>query len=187
MRRRSDRLGQQELSGLTDFTSANLADKKLESCFPDQVARAELLSRPNQPVETELRHRDGSLTPVELILRPIVFAGRPHQVVAVRDLKARKDAEQHIYFLAHHDALTSLPNRSHFNARVDQEIAALTPGKRLAVLCLDLDRFKEVNDLFGHAAGDKVLQTGRVARLRGAWRAADAGPPRRRRVRRSDA
>jgi diguanylate cyclase len=145
-------------SSLTGLTTADLAGKKLESCFPDQVARTELLSRPNETVETELRHRDGSLTPVELILRPIVFAGRPHHVVAVRDLKARKDAEQHIYFLAHHDALTSLPNRSHFNARVDQEIAALPPGKRLAVLCLDLDRFKEVNDLFGHAAGDKVLQ-----------------------------
>ena len=145
-------------SDLTGFMTSALAGRKLDNCFPDQVARTELLSRPNEPVETELRHRDGSLTPVELILRPIVFAGRPHQVVAVRDLKARKDAEQHIYFLAHHDALTSLPNRSHFNVRVDQEIAALTPGKRLAVLCLDLDRFKEVNDLFGHAAGDKVLQ-----------------------------
>jgi diguanylate cyclase len=55
--------------------------------------------------------------------------------------------------------LTSLPNRNHFNARIDQEISALNPGKSLAVLCLDLDRFKEVNDLFGHAAGDKVLQT----------------------------
>jgi diguanylate cyclase len=143
---------------LTGLSTGYLAGKKLESCFPDQVARTELLSRPNEPVETELRHRDGSLTPVELILQPIVFSGRPHHVVAVRDLKARKDAEQHIYFLAHHDALTSLPNRSHFNTRVDQEVAALTPGNRLAVLCLDLDRFKEVNDLFGHAAGDKVLQ-----------------------------
>ena len=99
------------------------------------------------------------MTPVELILRPIVFAGRPHHVVAVRDLQARKEAEQHIHYLAHHDALTSLPNRSHFNGRIDQEIAALTSGESLAVLCLDLDRFKEVNDLFGHAAGDTVLQT----------------------------
>ncbi len=144
---------------LTGLSSANLVGARLESCFPDQVARTELLSRSNQTVETELRHLDGSTTPVELILRPIVFAGRPHQVVAVRDLQARKNAEQHIYFLAHHDALTSLPNRSHFNARIDQEIAALTPGRSLAVLCLDLDRFKEINDLFGHSAGDQALQT----------------------------
>jgi diguanylate cyclase (GGDEF)-like protein/PAS domain S-box-containing protein len=143
---------------LTGLSTANLVGAGLERCFPDQVARTKLLSGSNQTVETDLLHLDGSMTPVELILRQIVFAGRPHHVVAVRDLQARKDAEQHIYFLAHHDALTSLPNRSHFNARIDQEIAALTPGKSLAVLCLDLDRFKEVNDLFGHTAGDKVLQ-----------------------------
>ena len=106
-----------------------------------------------------MRHRDGSMTPVELLLRPIVFSGRPHHVVAVRDLQARKEAEQHIHYLAHHDALTSVPNRSYFNARIDQEIAGLSGGESLAVLCLDLDRFKEVNDLFGHAAGDTVLQT----------------------------
>jgi diguanylate cyclase (GGDEF)-like protein len=92
-------------------------------------------------------------------MRPIIFAERPHHVIAVRDLKARKDAEQHIHFLAHHDALTGLPNRSFFNARVDQEMAAIAPGKSLGVLCLDLDRFKEINDLFGHAAGDRTLQT----------------------------
>jgi diguanylate cyclase len=143
---------------LTGLSTADLAGRTLESCFPDELALATLLSQPNRAVETDLRQLDGSLTPVELILRPIVFAGRPHQVVAVRDLKARKDAEEHIYFLAHHDALTALPNRSHFNTRIDQEIAAMTRGDRLAVLCLDLDRFKEVNDLFGHAAGDKVLQ-----------------------------
>jgi diguanylate cyclase (GGDEF)-like protein/PAS domain S-box-containing protein len=144
---------------LAGLSTANLVGAGLERCFPDQVARAELLSGSNQTVETDLRHLDGSMTPVELILRPIVFAGRPHQVIAVRDLQARKQAEEHIYFLAHHDALTSISNRSHFNARVDQEIAALAPDKSLAVLCLDLDRFKEINDLFGHSAGDKVLQT----------------------------
>jgi diguanylate cyclase (GGDEF)-like protein len=146
-------------AALTGLSGCTLPGARLESFFPDQVARTKLLSGLNQTVETDLRHLDSTITPVELILRPIVFAGRPHHVIAVRDLQARKDAEQHIYFLAHHDALTSLPNRSHFNARVDQEIAALTPGNRFAVLCLDLDRFKQVNDLFGHSAGDKLLQT----------------------------
>jgi diguanylate cyclase (GGDEF)-like protein/PAS domain S-box-containing protein len=145
-------------ANLAGLSTANVVGTRLAQCFPDPAARTELLSGSHQTVETSLRHRDGSTTPVELILRSIVYAGRPHQVIAVRDLKARKDAEQHIYFLAHHDALTSLPNRSHFNARIDQEIAALTAGKSLAVLCLDLDKFKEVNDLFGHTTGDKVLQ-----------------------------
>ena len=145
-------------AALTGLSMSNLVGARLESCFPDKIARTKLLSGSNLPVETSLRHLDGSMTAVELILRPIVFAGRPHHVIAVRDLQARKEAEQHIHYLAHHDALTSLPNRSHFNAQIDQEIAALGKGESLAVLCLDLDRFKEVNDLFGHAAGDAVLQ-----------------------------
>jgi diguanylate cyclase (GGDEF)-like protein/PAS domain S-box-containing protein len=143
---------------LTGQPAAELIGVKLENCFPDAAARSKLLSGSTEMIETDLRRLDGSMTPVELILRPIIFAGRAHHVVAVRDLKARKDAERHIYFLAHHDALTSLPNRSHFNTRVDQEIAALAPGKSLAVLCLDLDKFKQVNDLFGHSAGDRALQ-----------------------------
>lgn len=144
---------------LAGSSAAKFVGARLENCFPDDIARKRLLTQPNQPVEVSLRRHDGSVIPVELILRPIDFAGRPHQVIAVRDLRARKEAEQHIRYLAHHDALTSLPNRSHFNERIDQEITALADGMKLAVLCLDLDRFKEVNDLFGHAAGDKVLQT----------------------------
>ena len=106
-----------------------------------------------------LTRLDGLETPVEVVQRPVDFGGKPHCAVAVRDLRARKEAEKNIRFLAHHDALTGLPNRNSFNKKLDQEIeAALTAGRRLAVLCLDLDRFKEVNDLFGHAAGDQALQ-----------------------------
>jgi diguanylate cyclase (GGDEF)-like protein/PAS domain S-box-containing protein len=127
--------------------------------FPDAETRRRLFAQPNQSVEGELLHADGSKTPTELILRPIDYGGQPHHVVAVRDLQARKRAEQHIRFLAHHDSLTGVPNRDTFNKALDHEIdAALRTGKRLAVVCLDLDRFKEVNDLFGHAAGDAALQ-----------------------------
>jgi diguanylate cyclase len=132
---------------------------KLEQCFPDEGTRLRLLERPNQPIEGDLLHADGSRTPVELILRTVDYGGKPHHAIAVRDLRARKQAEQHIRFLAHHDSLTGIPNRSTFNKKLDQEIeSALETGRRLAVLCLDLDRFKEVNDLFGHAAGDAALQ-----------------------------
>ncbi len=146
-----------ELSG---HLQGQLAHAELTSCFPDDNLRTKLLSSSDQLIETELRHRNGSLLPVEVLLRSMDYAGYPHHVIAVRDLRARKEAEQHIRYLAHHDVLTSLPNRSHFNTRLDQEISlAQNRGEKLAVLCLDLDRFKEVNDLFGHAAGDKVLQT----------------------------
>jgi diguanylate cyclase (GGDEF)-like protein/PAS domain S-box-containing protein len=138
----------------------SLVGAKLEQFLPEEGTRLRLFERPNQAIEGDLLHADGSTTPVELILHPVDFAGKPHRAIAVRDLRARKQAEQQIRFLAHHDALTGLPNRSSFNKKLDQEIAAAIPtGQRLAVLCLDLDRFKEVNDLFGHAAGDKMLQS----------------------------
>jgi diguanylate cyclase len=132
----------------------------LSQYLPDDDVRAQLFACANTSIEGDMRKVDGSRNPVELILRPVDFAGEPHHAIAVRDVQARKNAEQHIRFLAHHDALTGIPNRSSFDVRLDQEIAsAIVNGRKLAVLCLDLDRFKEVNDLFGHATGDKVLQS----------------------------
>jgi diguanylate cyclase (GGDEF)-like protein len=144
---------------MAGLPSEALVGTSLIASFPDELALARIVGAPNRPIETSLRHRDGTLLPVELILKSLDFAGRPHQVIAVRDLRARREAERHIRYLAHHDALTQLPNRIQFNARIDQEIkAALAKGERLAVLYLDLDGFKEINNLFGHAAGDGVLQ-----------------------------
>jgi diguanylate cyclase (GGDEF)-like protein len=146
-------------AALAAVEESRVIGARLHKFFPDEVLR-KLLASPNQSMETELHRVDGSRIPVELILRLIDFAGKPHQALAVRDLRARKRAEQHIHFLAHHDALTGLPNRGSFNKKLDQEIeATLGNGQQVAVLCLDLDRFKEVNDLFGHAAGDMALQT----------------------------
>ena len=138
----------------------SVVGETLEKVISAQAIRSKLIERPNQPIEAELCRADGSVTPVELIQRPVDFAGRLHRAIAVRDLQARKEAEQHIRFLAHHDALTGIPNRGSFNKKLDQEIqVALATKRRLAVLCLDLDRFKQVNDLSGHAAGDGVLQS----------------------------
>jgi diguanylate cyclase (GGDEF)-like protein/PAS domain S-box-containing protein len=115
---------------------------------------------PDHAIEAELRGADGGLVPVEVIVQSIDYADAPHHAIAIRDLRARRRAEGQIHFLAHHDPLTGLANRASFNARFARDIgAARTAGRKLAVLCLDLDRFKEVNDLFGHAAGDAVLRT----------------------------
>ena len=132
----------------------------IEQYFGDEDALSRLRERPNVPVEGALSRLDGVRTPVELIQRSVDFAGKSHYAIAVRDLSARKEAENHIHFLAHHDALTGLPNRVTFNAKLDREIKlASESGQRLAILCIDLDRFKEVNDLFGHSAGDRALQS----------------------------
>ncbi|MDC9823244.1 EAL domain-containing protein [Devosia sp. ZB163] len=142
---------------LIEAPEADVQGRPLADFLGTAVCNA-LDERPNAPIETDLRAAFG-VVPAEVILRHVDFAGAPHQAIAVRDLSARKQAEQHIRFLAHHDALTGLPNRVSFARKLADEIAhARRHEQTFAVMCLDLDRFKEVNDLFGHAAGDTLLQ-----------------------------
>lgn len=76
------------------------------------------------------------------------------------DITSSKDAEARIAHMALNDALTGLPNRTSFNERVDHELArAAVKGGKVALVAIDLDRFKEINDLRGHGAGDEVLRT----------------------------
>ncbi|BAQ47643.1 MULTISPECIES: bifunctional diguanylate cyclase/phosphodiesterase [Methylobacterium] len=145
---------------LVGLPQAALAGTALSAYLPGDAAWLAVAGQPERPVEAEIRQADGTLVPVEVIMQPVEHAGRPHYAVAVRDLRARRQAESQIQFLAHHDALTGLANRASFGKRLDQEMrAADACGRKLAVLCLDLDRFKEVNDLFGHATGDAMLES----------------------------
>jgi diguanylate cyclase (GGDEF)-like protein len=89
--------------------------------------------------------------------------------VAVRQ---RGRAEDRIRFVAHHDALTKLPNRVLFHDRLADRLAHLRADEHLALLCLDLDKFKEVNDALGHPIGDALLQ---AVAIRLSDRARDSG------------
>ncbi len=89
------------------------------------------------------------------------------------DITERRHNERRIHFLAHHDALTRLPNRALFMDRLEQAIRqAARDSRKVAVSMLDLDGFKHVNDRFGHAAGDRLLVEV-AARLHGCVRAGD--------------
>src|SRR5207253_8643286 len=90
--------------------------------------------------------------------------GKPQYLLGViEDVTERRRSEERIAHLAHHDPLTDLPNRAAF---VEHLAATLIQAEKasdhFAVLCIDLDRFKEVNDVFGHSVGDALL--GEVAR-----------------------
>jgi diguanylate cyclase (GGDEF)-like protein/PAS domain S-box-containing protein len=81
-------------------------------------------------------------------------------VLMLNDITERKRAEETIQYMAYHDTLTGLPNRQLFNERLVRDLARCKrTGTGLAVFVLDLDRFKEVNDTYGHHAGDVVLKT----------------------------
>ncbi len=108
--------------------------------------------------EVELLDAAGSPIPTEFHARRIDYSGRAATAVAVRDLTARRQAEAKLVHLARHDPLTKLANRLLLSERLTQAVATASRVQGgLAVLCLDLDRFKAVNDQFGHAAGDDLL------------------------------
>ena len=88
------------------------------------------------------------------------------------DITEQRQQEARIRHLARHDALTELPNRSHFLEAMAECEADIARGRRAAVLCIDLDHFKDINDSFGHSLGDKVLQQA-AARLTGSIREND--------------
>ncbi|AMO37981.1 hypothetical protein AC731_014180 [Thauera humireducens] len=103
----------------------------------------------------------------------INWNGRPATLNIVNDITARKAAEDSIRHLAHHDPLTGLPNRVLLQDRLERALAsAQRNGTSLAMLFIDLDGFKPVNDRYGHDTGDALLQA--VAkRLRGTLRHSD--------------
>jgi diguanylate cyclase (GGDEF)-like protein/PAS domain S-box-containing protein len=95
---------------------------------------------------------------LEVAVHTIEYRGRSCQVLALRDLTEKRIAEERVAHMARHDALTDLPNRTLFAERLDKAIQAAAKAQQsIAVLALDLDRFKSVNDVFGHAEGDRVL------------------------------
>jgi diguanylate cyclase (GGDEF)-like protein/PAS domain S-box-containing protein len=102
---------------------------------------------------------DGSEIQVLTYGRRVAFDERDAYLVAVVDITERRRAEARIAHMAHHDGLTNLPNRERFQERLKQALEQAQPGnKRVAVLCVDLDLFKNVNDSFGHPMGDRLLK-----------------------------
>jgi diguanylate cyclase (GGDEF)-like protein/PAS domain S-box-containing protein len=155
------------------FTLDELRALKLEQVFTDESGDLEsMLTRlrnpmPRQPIQIRQRCRSGSLLDVEMTGARLtvgdskVLSFRTHDVSLRRKIEAQLlEKQQHLDHLAHHDQLTGLPNRLYLAAHLPDAIAeARRTGAILAVLFLDLDRFKHINDSRGHEVGDKLLKS----------------------------
>jgi diguanylate cyclase (GGDEF)-like protein len=140
-----------------------------------EIARGAMEGGIVRGAEVELYRRDRSRFWVMVNLRAARDASGAVTLFegTAEDITDRKAAEAQVKFLAYHDALTRLPNRMLFMDRLENALAgARRKPARAAVLFLDLDRFKYVNDSLGHSAGDKMLQE-IAARLRQCLRQED--------------
>lgn len=109
--------------------------------------------------EVQGQRKNGELFPTELSLSQSIVSGKPFYTLIVRDITERRQMEERTRRLASHDSLTGLPNRALFMDRLQVAMAQINRhGGQFALLYVDLDEFKPVNDTLGHDAGDRLLQ-----------------------------
>jgi diguanylate cyclase (GGDEF)-like protein/PAS domain S-box-containing protein len=152
--RRDELVGQQ----VTNIIPAGFAERLIADALR---SREEALAQQmGTGMELTGRRKDGSGFPIEILLSPLESAEGTLVTAAIRDITQRKKAEAQMIHWAQHDFLTDLPNRVLLHDRIDQAIAsARRHGKQVAVLFLDLDGFKYINDSLGHSIGDRLLQS----------------------------
>jgi len=109
--------------------------------------------------DEQSQHQNGSAIPLKIDIREVYLEHEKHYTVLFRNVSEQYEAEKLIRHMAWHDSLTGLANRNLLSERLDEALKlARRLEKKVAVMILDLDKFKPVNDLHGHATGDKLLK-----------------------------
>ncbi|MFB2922986.1 EAL domain-containing protein [Aerosakkonema funiforme] len=158
-------------------THRDMVGKNIYDVLPPEIARQRmyyikqaLSTGETQIYEFELTCEDAKVSYQEA---RIVVSGENEVLVIVREISDRKQAEATIQYHAFHDLLTGLPNRTMFDRHLSTALANADNSKTmLAVMFLDMDRFKTINDTLGHAVGDRLLQ-GFAERVKACLRESD--------------
>ncbi|MBF0446830.1 MAG: diguanylate cyclase [Magnetococcales bacterium] len=144
---------------LSDMTLLDLASDLDPVFFTEQLDLLHNFEQERVVLETTLFNRAGEPQPVELRLQLSLAEQPPVFVAVTTSIKERLEEKRALQRLAHFDALTGLPNRMLFHERLNQTIAhCKRKGSTLALMFMDLDKFKAVNDSLGHDAGDLLLK-----------------------------
>ncbi len=145
---------------MTGYTLAEAVGRSIfDFILPKYRALAQEYTRRGReyPYELAMRHKDGHIVPIEAVGKTMPGHEDEFRVVVVRDITARKQAQERARFLSLHDPLTQLPNRSHLMLELAQWTSGAFRRRRAALLFVDLDHFKTVNESLGHEAGDRLL------------------------------
>ncbi len=147
-----------EIEGKTDFDWISRSDRPQ---FDELLQQSRRRPEPAGPIVISFRHADGSWRDLQIIATSLLNNRNVRGIVInAHDVTERRSLEQQLIHQAYHDPLTGLPNRALFNERlIEARLRAHTTNESFAVIFLDLDDFKVVNDTLGHIAGDQLLRT----------------------------
>ena len=143
---------------VTEFQGMSMSELELPA---DQEAEEvdSVLGEPAEGVRVRHQHKDGRVVWVNMVEREIVYLGQQARLVIARNITERLKLDRELSFRAQHDVLTGLPNRQLLEERLEQCLQSCRlEERRAAVLTIDVDHFKLINDTYGHLVGDECLK-----------------------------